>query len=56
MTIYYNRFVEQWGYSTEEQKMPSIVDHTKEVLNKSLAYPRGKVIGGCSSVNAMVYM
>jgi hypothetical protein len=36
--------------------MPSIIDPTKEVLNKGILYPRGKVIGGCSSVNAMIYM
>ncbi|CAG8661420.1 20302_t:CDS:2 [Rhizophagus irregularis] len=44
-----------WGYSTEDQKMPSIVDPTKEVLNKGMPYARGKVIGGCSTINAMVY-
>ncbi|PKY22846.1 hypothetical protein RhiirB3_526086, partial [Rhizophagus irregularis] len=40
-----------WGYSTEDQKMPSIVDPTKEVLNKGFPYARAKVIGGCSTVN-----
>ncbi|CAB5396059.1 unnamed protein product [Rhizophagus irregularis] len=45
-----------WGYSTEDQKMPSIVDPTKEVLNKGFPYARAKVIGGCSTVNAMVYI
>ncbi|CAG8639197.1 12015_t:CDS:2 [Racocetra fulgida] len=45
-----------WGYFTEVQKMPGTVDPTEEVLNKSFPYPRGKVIGGCSSVNAMAYM
>ena len=30
---------------------------TEAGLNgRSLAYPRGKVIGGCSSINAMIYM
>jgi hypothetical protein len=32
--------------------MLSIIDPTKEVLNKGFSYPRGKVIGG----NAMIYM
>jgi choline dehydrogenase-like flavoprotein len=36
--------------------MSSIIDPTKEVLNKGFPYPRGKVIGGCSSVNSMIYM
>ncbi|CAB4441378.1 unnamed protein product [Rhizophagus irregularis] len=45
-----------WGYSTEDQRMPSTVDPTEEVLNKGFSYPRGKVIGGCSTVNAMAYM
>ncbi|RIA86616.1 GMC oxidoreductase [Glomus cerebriforme] len=45
-----------WGYFTEEQKMPCAVDPTKEVLHKSSAYPRGKVIGGCSTINGMIYM
>jgi choline dehydrogenase-like flavoprotein len=26
------------------------------LAGRSLAYPRGKVIGGCSSINAMIYM
>ncbi|PKC55365.1 hypothetical protein RhiirA1_475731 [Rhizophagus irregularis] len=39
----------------QDQKMPSIVDPTKEVLNKGMPYARGKVIGGCSTINAMVY-
>src|SRR5262245_58265248 len=36
-----------WMFATE----PS------EGLNgRSLAYPRGKVVGGCSAINAMIYM
>ncbi|RIA86617.1 GMC oxidoreductase [Glomus cerebriforme] len=45
-----------WGYFMEEQKMPGAIDPTKEVFNKSVAYPRGKVIGGCSTINGMAYM
>ncbi|RIA83811.1 GMC oxidoreductase [Glomus cerebriforme] len=45
-----------WGYSTEDQKMPGTVDPTKEVINKGIPYARGKVIGGCSTVNAMIYI
>ncbi|CAB4484326.1 unnamed protein product [Rhizophagus irregularis] len=45
-----------WGYSTEDQKMSSIVDPTKEVLNKGFPYARAKVIGGCSTVNGMIYI
>ncbi|CAG8631072.1 10949_t:CDS:2, partial [Funneliformis caledonium] len=45
-----------WGYRTENQKMTSIIEPTKELLNKGFPYPRGKVIGGCSTVNAMIYM
>ncbi|CAI2172464.1 18842_t:CDS:2 [Funneliformis geosporum] len=37
-----------WGYQTEDQKMPSIIEPTKVLLNKGFPYPRGKVIGGCS--------
>jgi len=36
--------------------MPGIVDPTKEVSNKGLVYPRAKIIGGCSTVNGMIYM
>ncbi len=36
--------------------MPGIVDPTKEVLNKRIVYPRAKIIGGCSTVNGMIYM
>ena len=36
-----------WGFKTAEE----------EGLNgRSLNYPRGKVIGGCSSINGMIYM
>ena len=36
-----------WCYKTEPE----------EGLNgRSLAYPRGKVLGGCSSINGMIYM
>ena len=36
-----------WGYSTEPA----------EGLNgRSLMYPRGKVLGGCSAINGMIYM
>ncbi|RIB22971.1 GMC oxidoreductase [Gigaspora rosea] len=46
-----------WGYVTQEQKMKSHVNPTKEVtVKKGIPYPRGKVWGGCSSLNAMVYM
>lgn len=36
-----------WCFSTEEE--PGL-------NNRSLAYPRGKVLGGCSSINGMIYM
>ena len=36
-----------WMFKTEEE--PGL-------NGRSLAYPRGKVIGGCSAINAMVYM
>ncbi|CAG8531120.1 3511_t:CDS:2 [Funneliformis caledonium] len=45
-----------WGYYTEEQRMLSTMEPIKEVINKGMRYPRGKVIGGCSTVNSMVYM
>ncbi|KAF0432790.1 alcohol oxidase [Gigaspora margarita] len=46
-----------WGYVTQEQKMKSHVNPTKEVtVKKGIHYPRGKVWGGCSSLNGMVYM
>ena len=35
-----------WGYETVEQKH----------LGKSAYWPRGKVLGGCSSINAMIYI
>ncbi|MFI4994508.1 MAG: GMC family oxidoreductase, partial [Hyphomicrobiales bacterium] len=36
-----------WLFSTQEE--PGL-------NGRKLAYPRGKVIGGCSSINAMIYM
>jgi len=36
--------------------MPGIVDPTKEVLNKGIFFPLAKIIGGCSTVNGMIYM
>lgn len=36
-----------WGYFTEE--IPGL-------NGRSIAYPRGKVLGGCSSINGMIYM
>jgi choline dehydrogenase len=36
-----------WGYKTAEE--PGL-------NGRSLAYPRGKVLGGCSSINGMIYM
>ncbi|KAF0473742.1 alcohol oxidase [Gigaspora margarita] len=46
-----------WGYVTQEQKMKSHVNPIKEVtVKKGIPYPRGKVWGGCSSLNAMVYI
>ncbi|MAW85567.1 MAG: choline dehydrogenase [Phyllobacteriaceae bacterium] len=36
-----------WGYSTEAEK---------GLNGRSLLYPRGRVLGGCSSINGMIYM
>ena len=36
-----------WGYSTVAEA---------GLNGRSLAYPRGKVLGGCSSINGMIYM
>ncbi|MEC9153091.1 MAG: GMC family oxidoreductase N-terminal domain-containing protein, partial [Pseudomonadota bacterium] len=36
-----------WMYKTEEEFY---------LNGRSLAYPRGKVVGGCSAINAMIYM
>ena len=36
-----------WGYSTDEQKHAS---------GRRLYWPRAKVLGGCSSMNAMIYI
>ncbi|CAG8476323.1 6844_t:CDS:2 [Dentiscutata heterogama] len=35
-----------WGYVTQEQRIPSLVDPTKEVVKEGLPYVRGKVWGG----------
>ncbi|RHZ78340.1 hypothetical protein Glove_166g25 [Diversispora epigaea] len=45
-----------WSYFTQRQVMPSSTDPTKDAVNRSFIYPRGKVWGGCSSINAMVYV
>ncbi|CAG8840412.1 45853_t:CDS:2, partial [Gigaspora margarita] len=40
-----------------EQKMKSYINPIKEVtVKKGIPYPRGKVWGGCSSLNGIVYM
>jgi choline dehydrogenase len=36
-----------WGYSTREE--PGL-------NGRALPYPRGKIMGGCSSINGMIYM
>jgi choline dehydrogenase len=36
-----------WDFSTEEQK---------QLLDRRLFWPRGKMLGGCSSINAMIYI
>ena len=36
-----------WMYSTVEEK---------GLNGRSINYPRGKVLGGCSSINGMIYM
>ena len=36
-----------WGYATA---------HEPGLNGRSLAYPRGRVLGGCSSINGMIYM
>src|SRR5690606_8232767 len=33
-----------------------ITDAEPGLAGRSLAYPRGKVLGGCSSINGMIYM
>ncbi|CAG8586115.1 1502_t:CDS:2 [Funneliformis caledonium] len=43
-------------FPSVKQRMPSTIEPTKEVINKEMPYPRGKIIGGCSAVNNMVYM
>ncbi|KAF9333391.1 hypothetical protein BG006_003696 [Podila minutissima] len=45
-----------WGYRTQAQEMKGTVDANKTVINPSFAYPRGKVWGGSSSTNAMIYI
>ncbi|RUS33448.1 hypothetical protein BC938DRAFT_471618 [Jimgerdemannia flammicorona] len=45
-----------WGYRTQVQKMKGTVDPNRTVTNPSFAFPRGKVWGGSSSTNAMIYM
>ncbi|CAG8539125.1 18197_t:CDS:2 [Gigaspora margarita] len=45
-----------WGYVTEEQRVRSSVDPTKEILRMGNPYVRGKVWGGSSSLNTMVYI
>ncbi|GHB85313.1 GMC family oxidoreductase [Persicitalea jodogahamensis] len=42
-----NRTEVDWGYSTEPQE---------HVLNRRLYLPRGKTLGGSSSINAMAYV
>jgi choline dehydrogenase len=36
-----------WAYTTEEEP---------EMLGRTMSWPRGKVLGGCSSINAMIYI
>ncbi|WP_079253581.1 GMC family oxidoreductase [Endozoicomonas arenosclerae] len=36
-----------WGYSTEPEK---------ELAQRRISWPRGKVLGGCSAINGMIYI
>ncbi|CAG8646049.1 15846_t:CDS:2, partial [Funneliformis mosseae] len=45
-----------WGYFTQPQTIQSCMDPSKTLNMGSFIYPRGKVWGGCSSVNAMIYI
>lgn len=36
-----------WGYQTVEQE---------QLSGRSLAWPRGKLLGGCSAINALIYL
>ncbi|CAI2183514.1 1849_t:CDS:10 [Funneliformis geosporum] len=45
-----------WGYFTQPQTIQSCTDPSKTMNVGSFIYPRGKVWGGCSSVNAMIYI
>ncbi|RUS21799.1 choline dehydrogenase [Endogone sp. FLAS-F59071] len=45
-----------WGYATEPQTMNSTVNPTRTIANPAFAFPRGKVWGGSSSTNAMIYI
>ena len=38
---------ENWGYTTEPES---------HMANRQMAWPRGKVLGGTSAINGMVYM
>lgn len=50
--IFYNSLKTplDWGYRTQPQ------DACRSYKNKGCAWPRGKVLGGCSSINAMFYV
>ncbi|CAG8449281.1 18301_t:CDS:2 [Racocetra fulgida] len=38
-----------WGYVTQEQKVQSCLNPTKEIVRNKIPYPRGKVWGGCQA-------
>ncbi|CAG8501398.1 5473_t:CDS:2 [Racocetra fulgida] len=42
-----------WGYITQEQRMSSSVNPTKELVIEGFPYTRGKIWGGNSSLNTM---
>lgn len=50
--IFYNSLKTplDWAYRTQPQ------DACRSYKNKGCAWPRGKVLGGCSSINAMFYV
>jgi hypothetical protein len=45
-----------WGYATQEQELPSIYTPGTDLKNPSTNYPRGRVWGGSSATNALIYM
>lgn len=56
LTQLWQGYETDWGYMTEQQLVESAVVENELLINPPFFYPRGKVLGGSTATNAMIYM